>query len=332
MPAVLSTPSGGTTVIYLSSTWPWSLHTSLLSPSMQRNMTFWNDLIATFAQLILLTSSTIVFTSNIGTALDVGLNFLSTSTTSSYSQPYSTYQSLRTHDNGIDGYKQQQNKINQSSKQNSNDKNFVISDRLNDYQNNINNNNNNYPNSDTTQTIPNGVIDSISGTMFNLTSAVSKSVTPVSSTLNETILIGTNHYGNLTTTSSSNSAASSALNNLVDCNDFTEQKLLNIVICSISDVNSNIINGTNADNSTFNDTFKNISDDLIRFYNTNNSFFNGTEVSGNNDTGIKATEFETTIYFIQVITTAVVLGIIILATVIGEYSHENLAFKQIFIS
>ncbi|CAH1707189.1 unnamed protein product [Chironomus riparius] len=313
MPAVLSTSTGGTTSIYLSSTWPWSLHMSLLSSSMQRNMTFWNDLIATFAQLILLTSSTVVFTSNIGTALDVGLNFLSTSTTSSYSQPYSTYQSLRTHGNGIDAYKQQQNTINQSSRQKSNGNNFVISDRLNDNQNNITNNNY-YPNSDSNQTVPNGVIDIISGKMFNLTSAVAKSVTPVSSTLNETILIGTSHYGNLTTTSSS----TSALNNLVDCNDFTEQKLLNIVICSISDVNSNIINGTNAENSTFNDTFKNISDDLIRFYNTNNSFFNGTEVSGNNDTGIKATEFETTIYFIQVITTAVVLGIIILATVIGN--------------
>ena len=313
MPAVLSTTSGGTTVIYLSSTWPWSLHTSLLSSSMQRNMTFWNDLIATFAQLILLTSSTVVFTSNIGTALDVGLNFLSTSTTSSYSQPYSTYQSLRTHDNGIDAYKQQQNTINQSSRQNSNDNNFV-----NDNQNNITNNNN-YLNSDSNQTVPNGVIDSISGKMLNLTSTVAKSVTPVSSTLNETILIGTSHYGNLTTTSSS----TNALNNLVDCNDFTEQKLLNIVICSISDVNSNIINGTNADNSTFNnDTFKNISDGLIRYYNTNNSFFNGTEVSGNNDTGIKATEFETTIYFIQVITTAVVLGIIILATVIGEFKFH----------
>lgn len=324
MPAVLSTTSGGTTVIYLSSTWPWSLHTSLLSSSMQRNMTFWNDLIATFAQLILLTSSTVVFTSNIGTALDVGLNFLSTSTTSSYSQPYSTYQSLRTHDNGIDAYKQQQNTINQSSRHNSNGNNFVIGDRLNDNQNNITNTNNNtYLNSDSTQTVPNGVIDSISGKMLNLTSAVAKSVTPVSSTLNETILIGTSHYGNLTTTSSTNSAATSALNNLVDCNDFTEQKLLNIVICSISDVNSNIINGTNADNSTFNDTFKNISDDLIRFYNTNNSFFNGTEVSGNNDTDIKATEFETTIYFIQVITTAVILGIIILATVIGEFNLQS---------
>jgi hypothetical protein len=328
MPAVLSTTSGGTTVIYLSSTWPWSLHTSLLSSSiLQRNMTFWNDLIATFAQLILLTSSTVVFTSNIGTALDVGLNFLSTSTTSSYSQPYSTYQSLRTHDNGIDAYKQQQNTINQSSRHNSNGNNFVISDRLNDNQNNNNNNiNNTYLNSDSNQTVPNGVIDSISGKMLNLTSAVAKSVTPVSSSLNETILIGTSHYGNLTTSSSTNSAATSALNNLVDCNDFTEQKLLNIVICSISDVNSNIINGTNADNSTFNDTFKNISDDLIRFYNTNNSFFNGTEVSGNNDTGIKTTEFETTIYFIQVITTAVILGIIILATVIGEFNLQSLIF------
>ena len=105
-------------------------------------------------------------------------------------------------------------------------------------------------------------------------------------------------------------------NNLVDCNDFTEQKLLNIVICSISDVNNNVINGSIADNSTFNDTaLRNISDDFGGFYNISD----GSEITGNgNDTSHINVEFQTTLYFIQVITTAVVLGIIILATVIGE--------------
>lgn len=335
MPAVLSTTSG-VTVIYLSSTWPWSLHMSFLSLSIQRNMTFWNDLMATFAQLILLTSSAVVFKSYIGGASDVGGTYLST-TTSPYSQSHTTFQSLKTHDNGIDSYRQHhRNLANKSSRHNNNNNNnssssnsssnnnnnyIINNDRLNDNQNISNNSSSNniyIVNSEATATLPNGVVDSMSGKMFNLSSTYANSMTPVVSSMNETILIGTNNYGNLATTSSTNSA-SNVVNNLVDCNDFTEQKLLNIVICSISDVNSNIINGTSADNSTFNDTYKDISDDLIRFDNSS-TFFNGTEVSGNNDTGNKATEFETTVYFIQVITTAVVLGIIILATVIGELS------------
>jgi hypothetical protein len=140
-------------------------------------------------------------------------------------------------------------------------------------------------------------------------------ISNVPSSMNETLLIGASHYNNFT--------ADSVLNNLVDCNDFTEQKLLNIVICSINDVNSNnLINGSNAaENSTFNDTLRNISDDLIRLYNFNNSYnYNGTEVAGNDSSSdSKASQFESTFYFIQVITTAVILGIIILATVIGEF-------------
>jgi hypothetical protein len=164
--------------------------------------------------------------------------------------------------------------------------------------NNINNKNNSNARNGSDETIHNNV------KMLNLTSNLS-----AMSSLNETLSIGS-------TTKAA--TADSVMNNLVDCNDFTEQKLLNIVICSISDVNSNIINGSNAENSTFNDTLRNISDDLIRFYN-NNSFYNGTEVSGTSTTGNKTTDFDATIYFIQVITTAVVLGIIILATVIGEF-------------
>lgn len=122
------------------------------------------------------------------------------------------------------------------------------------------------------------------------------------------------HIGNFST--------DNVLSSLVDCSDFTEQKLLNIVICSIGDVNNNFINGTSAiENNAFNETFRNISDDLIRIYNNNSNFSNGSEyeVAGNGSiAGIKATQFESTIYFIQVVTTAVLLGIIILATVIGE--------------
>lgn len=144
--------------------------------------------------------------------------------------------------------------------------------------------------------------------MLNMTNVSSPSI------MNETLLIGTGNYNY------NNFTTDSVLNSFVDCNDFTEQKLLNIVICSLSDVNNNLVNGSNtAENSTFNETLRNISDDLINLYNLNESyFFNDTEVSGNNTTGNTSSQFESTIYFIQVITTAVVLGIIILATVIGE--------------
>lgn len=140
------------------------------------------------------------------------------------------------------------------------------------------------------------------------------------SSMSETLMSGTSNF-----------TTDSVLNSLVDCNDFTEQKLLNIVICSISDVNNNLINGSNnAENSTFNETLRNISDDLIRLYNFNNSYYyNETEVSGNDTEDNKTTQFESTIYFIQVITTAVVLGIIILATVIGELTKlSNTIIKQ----
>lgn len=134
--------------------------------------------------------------------------------------------------------------------------------------------------------------------MLNMTS-----VPP--SSINETLLIGASHYSNFTT--------DNVLNGMVDCSDFSEQKLLNIVICSLSDVNSNAL-----ENSTFNETLRNVSDDLIRLYN-NSYYYNETDVTGNDtDDDSKATQFESTFYFIQVITVAVVLGIIILATVIGE--------------
>lgn len=151
-------------------------------------------------------------------------------------------------------------------------------------------------------------------------------VSPPSISINETIANGTSEWHKNFTTDS-------VLNSLVDCNDFTEQKLLNIVICSITDVNSNnLINGTNAvESSTYNDTLKNVSDDLFRIYNFNNSY-NGTEVAGNDSTSdIRGSQFESTIYFIQVITTAVVLGIIILATVIGEFDSFSFLSRKVGI-
>lgn len=126
-----------------------------------------------------------------------------------------------------------------------------------------------------------------------------------------------------------NVTVDSVFNSLVDCSDFTEAKLLNLWNCTLNGVNSNVNNGVNnspnsndyfsLENSKFNDTLWNISDDIIRLYYHNNTHFNnGTDDTAGNTTGNKSSNFESTVYFIQVITTAVVLGIIILTTVIGE--------------
>lgn len=126
-----------------------------------------------------------------------------------------------------------------------------------------------------------------------------------------------------------NVTVDSVFNSLVDCSDFTEAKLLNLWNCTLNGVNSNVNNGVNSspnsndyfslENSRFNDTLWNISDDIIRLYYHNNTHFNnGTDDTAGNTTGNKSSNFESTVYFIQVITTAVVLGIIILTTVIGE--------------
>lgn len=108
--------------------------------------------------------------------------------------------------------------------------------------------------------------------MVNMTNVSSTT----SSSINETLLIGASHYNNFTT--------DGILNNLVDCNDFTEQKLLNIVLCSINDVNSNLINGSIAtENSTFIENWKNISDDINRIYSHTNSTYAYTamDIAGN---------------------------------------------------
>lgn len=261
MPAVLSTPAGAT-VIYLSSTWPWSLHAS------SNKMTFWSDLLSALAQLMLLTSSTFI--------TQVGAEEIFQPSTFT---PYSSIASYQSHNgNSSDALKhsisQAQQRVSGSSA------------------------------SETMMTTADTIGGDVVRRIFNFSSSPLPPLFNSSASLFEGNL---NHAGNnLTVTDAS-------ANNLVDCNDFTEQKLLNIVICSISDVNSNV-NGTSADNSTFNDTaLRNISDEYNRFYNTSD----GSEITGNTTSDTR--EFESTIYFIQVITTAVVLGIIILATVIGEF-------------
>lgn len=279
-PVFSSTPAGAT-VTYLSSTWPWSLHAS------SRNMTFWNDLLSALAQFTLFSSSTTAPSTQIP---DVG-HFISPTSATQTSSPLSPstiafHQALKSHGNAGDNLKQS---INQTREQYSDliSREIVTSG--------------DFSGGNVSAAMLNGDVK-----MLNMTNVSSPSI------MNETLLIGTSNLNNFTT--------DSVLNSLVDCNDFTEQKLLNIVICSISDVNSNLINGSNTvENSTFNDTLRNISDDLSSLYNLNDSyFFNDSEVSGNDTTGNTTSQFESTIYFIQVITTAVVLGIIILATVIGE--------------
>lgn len=279
MSPVFSTPAGAT-VTYLSSSWPWSLHAS------SRNMTFWNDLLSAITQFSLFSSS------NVATST-LPENFVSTTTittaagssTSVSSATTAFNQAIGTHGKAQDNLKQSINNSTQSY-------NGLLPSGLKANSEFIGRN--------------------VSATILNDEKLLNMPHTQ-SSVMNESLSIGASQYTNFTT--------DSVLNSLVDCNDFTEQKLLNIVICSISDVNNNLINGSNtAENSTFNETLRNISDDLFRLYNFNDSYYyNGTEVSGNNSTGVKASQFESTIYFIQVVTTAVVLGIIILATVIGEF-------------
>lgn len=281
MSAVFSTPEG-TTVTYLSSIWPWSLHAS------SRNMTFWNDLLSTLAQLSLFSSSTVASSSGVTTSVDyfVSTTIVPTTTDSTVTSVAFRYALLKSHGDASDNLKKS---VNQKVSRNVNTTTVMIKDVK----------------------------------MLNVTRNVPS--------VNETLMLGTNYYSSSSTSSggSNNFTPSSLLNNFVDCNDFTEQKLLNIVICSISDVNINLINGSNAiENNIFNETFRNISDDdSIRLHNNDSYYYNGTEIAGNDTAGSNTTDFESTAYFIQVVTTAVVLGIIILATVIGEF---NISFFSLF--
>jgi len=283
MSPVFSTPAGAT-VTYLSSTWPWSLHAS------SRNMTFWNDLLSALAQLSLFSSSTVaVAAAAVSSTWPAIGPFASTSavTTAASATPLASstialHQALKSHGNARDNLKQS---INQSTH------GLLLRGIV------------------THSEFSDSGGSASDAKMLNISNVPSPTAP-----LNETLSIGA-------TAAVANFTTDSVLNSLVDCNDFTEQKLLNIVICSYSDVNNNLLVGSGTgENSTFNETFRNVSDDLIRLYNNSLYYNETTEVSwpGNNTTEDNASQFESTIYFIQVVTTAVILGIIILATVIGE--------------
>lgn len=310
MPAVLSTPAGAT-VIFLSSTWPHSLHSS------SNKMTFWSDFLSALAQLMLLTSSTFLTTA--AAAIEFNNNFQtsttitvtsssspSSSSSNSFSIAYPSNASFQ-HGNShsSDALKRTINHV----------QHRYSSDRMRDEDDDESGGDGGGGTSIAALAITNE-------TMFNLTTTTTIKPQQSPSPEASSSYIGASHYSNLTVTAAvvTDSALSNKnINNLVDCNDFTEQKLLNIVICAISDVNSNVINGTiSADNSTFgsgNDTLRNISDEFGRFYNASD----GSDITGNNNETLNhSIKFEPSLSFIQVITTAVVLGVIILATVIGE--------------
>lgn len=104
--------------------------------------------------------------------------------------------------------------------------------------------------------------------------------------------------------------------NDVDCSEFNEQKLMNIVICSTEYINnaSNNLNRSDVDD-IWNSTKLLFGDE-----------FNTTNIPNNTSTTIDEIDFDSTAYLVQVVTTSVILGIIILATVIGNTllpSHPN---------
>jgi hypothetical protein len=107
----------------------------------------------------------------------------------------------------------------------------------------------------------------------------------------------------------------------VDCSDFTEQKLMSIVICSTSDYMNNVNNRSDLDPL-------NITNILI------DDGLNSSQIPFVNDTSPTQTDIDSTLYLAQVITTAVILGIIILATVIGKfdtYRRLNICIQNISI-
>lgn len=94
--------------------------------------------------------------------------------------------------------------------------------------------------------------------------------------------------------------------NDVDCSEFTEQKLMNIVICS-----TEYINNATSNNLTRSDAWNSsqltFADEL-----------NTTHIPNDTSTVDGEIDFDSTAYLVQVVTTSVILGIIILATVIGK--------------
>lgn len=94
--------------------------------------------------------------------------------------------------------------------------------------------------------------------------------------------------------------------NDVDCSEFTEQKLMNIVICS-----TEYINNATSNNLTRSDAWNSSQLLYADELNTTNIPNDTSMVEGEID-------FDSTAYLVQVVTTSVILGIIILATVIGK--------------
>lgn len=304
MSAVLSTPAGAA---YISSSWPWST-------SKSRNMTFWNDLLATLAQFSLFSSSTSSTTlPAIATTTTTLSSSTTTATTPTTGSTASTVAATIT--KTVISSTQPPPIITTAA--------IAITETL-----------------QTTTKLSATAIDDIFEKSFHeqiqrldpfpeSTFNDSWSDIPTSELLNgtESDIKMFNIKANINETN--NVTVDSVFNSLVDCSDFTEAKLLNLWNCTLNGVNSNVNNGVNnspnsndyfsLENSKFNDTIWNISDDIIRLYYHNSSHFNnGTDDTAGNTTGNKSSNFESTVYFIQVITTAVVLGIIILTTVIGE--------------
>ena len=134
-----------------------------------------------------------------------------------------------------------------------------------------------------------------------------------------------NYTLNVNETASNSS--DSVFTGLVDCSDFSEAKLMNLWNCTLLQneaVNDSVKSAANSDYFYFETNQFNISDEIIKLYHFN--ITNDTALS-NNGTGNK-TNVESTIYFIQVLSTAIILGIIILATVIGEFKFEEYSFDQ----
>ena len=113
-------------------------------------------------------------------------------------------------------------------------------------------------------------------------------------------------------------ASDNVFTDLVDCSDFSEAKLMNLWNCTLlqNEAVNESVNSASSDYFYFETNQFNISDEIIKLYYFNVT--NDTELA-NNGTGNR-TNVESTLYFIQVLSTAIILGIIILATVIGEFN------------
>lgn len=125
-------------------------------------------------------------------------------------------------------------------------------------------------------------------------------------------------------------ASDSVFTGLVDCSDFSEAKLMNLWNCTLLQneaVNESVhVNSASSDYFYLETNQLNISDEILKLYYFNVT--NDTELA-NNGTGNR-TNVDSTIYFIQVLSTAIILGIIILATVIGK-CISNMIYLRISV-